>query len=319
MNTIRVAGVQFEHTPRDKDANFRKIERFASEAAGQGVQIIAFPECCIVGYWFLRNLSVDEIFSLSEQIPGESHARLMELSGRYGMTIGAGLIERDGDRLHNSYIVAMPDGTYRVHRKIHAFEHECVFSGDEFTVFDTPHGVRVGVLTCYDNNIIENVRITALMGAQVILAPHQTGGCKLKNPNIMGLVERKLWDERFTNPEAIEAEFRGEKGRGWLMRWFPSRAHDNGVFYVFSNGVGVDDDEVRTGNAMILDPYGRILAETWKADDAMVVADLDLDLVPDSSGQQWSNTRRPELYTPLTVPTGREVDTRIARMKRGLS
>ena len=54
------------------------------------------------------------------------------------------------------------------------------------------------------------------------------------------------------------------------MRWLPSRAHDNGLFLIFSNGVGVDDDEVRTGNAMILDPYGRILVETCEAGDAMV-------------------------------------------------
>ena len=32
------------------------------------------------------------------------------------------------------------------------------------------------------------------------------------------------------HPEAIEAEFRGPKGREWLMRWLPSRAHDNGLF-----------------------------------------------------------------------------------------
>jgi predicted amidohydrolase len=49
-------------------------------------------------------------------------------------------------------------------------------------------------------------------------------------------------------------------------------APDNGLFLIFSNGVGVVDDEIRTGNAMILDPYGRILAETCKAGDDMVVA-----------------------------------------------
>ena len=43
--------------------------------------------------------------------------------------------------------------------------------------------------------------------------------------------------------------------------------------------VGQDEDEVRTGNAMILDPYGRILVETWQADDAMVSAELDLGLL----------------------------------------
>ena len=58
------------------------------------------------------------------------------------------------------------------------------------------------------------------------------------------------------------------------MRWLPARAHDNGLFLLFANGIGPDDNEVRTGNAMILDCYGRILAETDKAGDDMVVADL---------------------------------------------
>jgi predicted amidohydrolase len=97
------------------------------------------------------------------------------------------------------------------------------------------------------------------------------------------------------------------------MRWLPTRAHDNGLFLVFSNGVGVDDDEIRTGNAMIIDPYGRILAETWKAGDDMVVADLDAALLDNSTGRRWIMTRRPELYGPLTLSTGAERDTRDVR------
>ena len=211
---------------------------------------------------------------------------------------------------YNSYVVAMPDGTAQCHRKLHAFEHPSIRSGSEFTVFDLPDGFRVGVLICYDCNIIENVRLTALRGAEILLAPHQTGGCRSKNPHLMGIIDRRIWEERHTNPEAIERELRGEKGRGWLMRWLPSRAHDNGLFLVFSNGVGVDDDEIRTGNAMILDPYGRILAETWKAGDDMIIADLDASLLADSRGRRWMRARRPQLYSPLTVPTGLECDTR---------
>jgi predicted amidohydrolase len=124
----------------------------------------------------------------------------------------------------------------------------------------------------------------------------------------MGLIERHVWEGRHANPEAIERELRGEKGRGWLMRWLPSRAHDNGLFLVFSNGVGVDDDEIRTGNAMVLDPYGRVLAETGKAGDDMVVADLDASLLDKATGRLWMQARRPELYRELAVPTGRERD-----------
>jgi len=97
------------------------------------------------------------------------------------------------------------------------------------------------------------------------------------------------------------------------MRWLPSRAHDNGMFLVFSNGVGPDDDEIRTGNAMVLDPYGEIIRETREAGDAMVVADLDASLLPASSGRRWLRARRPELYTLLTQRTGHEQETRKVR------
>ena len=315
MRNIRVASVQFEHAAGDKAANLAKIVRFAGEAAARKVEILAFPECCVTGYWFLRNLSRADLLALAEPVPdGPSTRALLGLSRQHGMTIGAGLVELDeAGLMHNTYVVAMPDGAWRRHRKIHAFEHDHIVPGSEFTVFDTPHGCRVGVLVCYDCNINENVRITALMGAEVLLAPHQTGGCASKNPHQMGVIDRRVWDARREDPAAIEAELKGDKGRAWLMRWLPSRAHDNGVFVVFSNGVGIDDDEVRTGNAMILDPYGRILAETWDAGDAMVVADLDAGLLAHTTGSRWISTRRPELYGSLTVPTGKEKNTRAVR------
>jgi hypothetical protein len=156
-------------------------------------------------------------------------------------------------------------------------------------------------------------------GAETLLAPHQTGGCDSPDPHTMGLVDKTLWENRHADPAAIEAELRGPKGRGWLMRWLPARAHDNGLFLVYSNGVGVDDDEIRTGNAMVLDPYGRILSETWKAGDDMVMADVDASLLEASTGRRWIKTRRPEMYEPLTVPTGLEQDTRTVRFdKKGV-
>jgi len=313
--------VQFEHAAGDKAANLAKVEDFVQKAAGEKAEIVVFPECCITGYWFLRHLAREQLLALAEPLfEGPSSLRLMELAKRHELTVGAGLVEiGDDGNLYNTYVVAMPNGEFRRHRKLHAFISEHIESGSEYTVFDAPHGCRLGVLTCYDNNLGENARITALMGAEIILAPHQTGGCTSSNPHTMGVVERALWDNRTRDPQAIEAEFRGPKGRAWLLRWLPARAHDNGVFLVFSNGVGVDDDEIRTGNAMVLDCYGRILAETWKADDEMVIADLDASLPERSTGRRWIKTRRPELYGPLTVSTGREQDTRAVRFdKKGI-
>ncbi len=317
MQNIRAAAVQFEHIAGDKRANLAKVHEFAARAARERVDLILFPECCITGYWFLRHLSRPELAVLAETVfSGPTSQELMALATRHGMTIGAGLVEAAEDgALYNTYVVAMPDGTARRHRKLHAFVSEHISSGSEYTVFDTPQGFRAGVLICYDNNLVENVRITALAGAEVLLAPHQTGGCRTHNPHLMGLIERRLWDQRTQSPGAIEDEFRGPKGRGWLMRWLPARAHDNGIFLIFSNGVGVDDDEIRTGNAMIIDPNGRILAETWKAGDDMVIADLDGSLVAPSVGQAFLKARRANLYHPLAEQTGREEDMRSLKLK----
>ena len=312
MRNITVAAVQIEHKAGDKLTNLARVRHWVEQAARRGVELIVFPECCVTGYWFLRHLDRDGIASLAEPVPqGPTSQALLGLAAEHRMTIGAGFVEAGDDgNFYNSYVVAMPDGGLQCHRKLHTFVSRHMASGGAYTVFDTPHGSRAGVLICYDCNLIENARMNALMGAEILIAPHQTGGCRTRNSHIMGVIDRKLWDERESNPDAIEREFRGDKGRGWLLRWLPSRAHDNGMFLIFANGVGVDDDEIRTGNAMILDPYGRILAETWKAGDDMVVAELDGSLRPGSTGELWLSARRPELYGMLTVPTGREKNVR---------
>lgn len=312
-NALRVAAVQFEHHADDKAYNLSRVAHFAAQAAAAGAQLVICPEMCLIGYWQLHRYPAARLRELAEPANGPLVTALRQIAGQHDIAVGAGFLERDGDRLFNSYAVCLPDGTVHVHRKLHAFEHAAISSGDRYTVFDTPWGVRMAILVCYDNNLVENVRACALLGATVLLAPHQTGGTASRSPHGMKPIPLPLWENRRTDPAAIEEAFRGPNGRGWLMRWLPSRAHDNGLFLVFSNGVGRDDDEVRTGNAMILDPYGRILAETSAADDAMVLADLDLDLVPMSSGRRWMAARRPELYGILTHRFGTERDPRTAR------
>lgn len=318
MQDIRVASVQFTHVNENPSMNLEVVRRYITLAAEQGVAILVFPEMCLTGYWGLRDLPRERLEALSETVPdGPVCQEILELSERLNMTIGVGLIERDssGD-LFNAYFVAMPDGSHACHRKLHTFISPHMRSGDSYTVFDTPHGCRVGVLTCYDNNIGENVRITALKGAEILLAPHQTGGCDTPSPRCMGAIDVELWENREKDPESIEAEFLGRKGREWLVRWLPARAHDNGLFLVYSNGVGRDDNEVRTGNSMILDCYGAIIAETNRAGEAMVVADLKADLMKMCTGRRWIRSRRPELYQPLVEPTGKEQDIRTVRFSR---
>ena len=314
--TIRCGAVQFTHRPSDKAYNLERIRTIAAEAANAGVQLVVFPEMCITGYWHVIGMSRADITALAECVPeGPSTQALVQLARQHGMVIGAGLIEADasGDRFYNSYVLVEPDGRHVVHRKLHAFENTHITPGDRFTVFDSILGCRLGVLTCYDNNLVENARITALLGADILLAPHQTGGTASKSPHALGLIDPALWHARDRDSAAIEAEFRGDKGRGWLMRWLPTRAHDNGMFLVFSNGVGEDSGEVRTGNAMVIDCYGRIVNETWRARDELVVADCDLSLLDRCTGRRWLRARRPELYQRLAERDGREMSPIDAR------
>jgi predicted amidohydrolase len=313
MTTLRAAVVQFEAVPDDPSANLETVTRLSTEAARDDVQLVAFPEMCLLGYWHLRRQSPERLQELAVPADGTLIKAVQELATTLGLGIGVGFLESADGQLFNSYAVCLPDGAVHVHRKLHAFEHEAISSGSDYTVFDTPWGVRAGILICWDNNLVENVRITALLGATILIAPHQTGGTYSRSPHGMRPIPTELWDRRLEDPAAIEDAFRGPNGRGWLMRWLPARAHDNGLFLLFSNGVGRDDDEIRTGNAMIIDPYGRIITETWAAAERMLAADLDLELVPRSTGRRWLRGRRPELYQPLIKTYGDELDPRSVR------
>jgi predicted amidohydrolase len=309
---LRTAVVQFEAVPDQPAANLSTVRRLAEQAVASGARLVVFPEMCLLGYWHLRRHSAYRLRELAEPQTGPLVTAVSALARELDAGLGVGFLEADGDRLFNSYAVCLADGTVHVHRKLHAFEHEAISSGDAFTVFDTPWQARVGILICWDNNLVENVRATALLGATVLLAPHQTGGTNSCSPHGMKPIPLEVWERRDVDPAAVRAAFDGPDGRGWLMRWLPARAHDNGLFVLFSNGVGRDDDEVRTGNAMVLDPYGRIVAETPVPDEAVVIADLDLELVPRATGRRWIRGRRPELYGLLTEPRG-ELDPRAAR------
>jgi predicted amidohydrolase len=161
--------------------------------------------------------------------------------------------------------------------------------------------VRCSILICYDNNLVENPRIATMLGAEVIFAPHVTCGL----PSVMpgrGTIDRKLWENRDRDPAPLRMEFQGPKGRGWLMRWLPARAYENGVYYIFTNPIGVDHNTIKTGGAMVLDPFGEIIAESTALDDDVVVGHCTAEKIAVSSGRRYLKARRPELYAKLAEP-----------------
>ena len=302
MRDIRVATAQFEHRSGDKPYNLARIEELTRRAVEKGAEIVSFHECSICGYTFLQHLDRDALASIAEPVPGGPSIREIERIARdHDTVVMAGLIEAGGNGcFHNCYATVGPDGFITKFRKLHTFISPYLTPGDSYNVIDLL-GIKAGFLICYDNNLPENVRITTMMGAEVIFMPHVTGCLPSTMPG-RGTVDRALWENRVRDPVRLRQEFDGPKGRGWLLRWLPARAWENGVYAVFSNPIGLDDTTIKPGLAMILDPYGEVLAESRELGDDVVIALLTGDKIVDSSGRRYLRARRPELYGKLVEP-----------------
>ena len=298
MREIRIGAAQFENRNGDKGYNLSRIRELTRLAVERGAQVVSFHEVSIPAYSFVRKLSREELLALSEPVPdGPSVRRLMDISREFKIPVLAGLIERDGEQFYNTYVCVQGNEFVARFRKLHPFINKHISPGNEFVVFELL-GCTCGILICYDNNLPENVRITTMMGADIIFMPHVT--CCLPSPMPgRGLVDPALWENRHSDPVPLKMEFIGPKGRGWLMRWLPARAYENGIYAVFTNPVGVDDDQIRNGNALILDPFGEIIAESNALGDDVAVCLLTPDKIPLSGGRRYLKARRPQLYGRL--------------------
>ncbi len=301
MRDLRLAAAQFEYRDADKAYNLDRIRALALRAVEQGAEMVSFPECSLSGYTFTQTFSKEQMLELAEPIPdGESIRGLIDVSRECGVPILAGLFERDGDAIYNAYVCVTAEGVLGRFRKLHAFVNPHLSSGSEYVVFEWS-GCKFGILICYDNNLPENVRITALLGAEVIFMPHVTGCLPSPMPG-RGLVDPALWHHRDRDPARLRQEFEGPKGRGWLLRWLPARAFENGVYAVFTNPIGMDHGQVRNGNSMILDPFGEIIAECRALGDDVVTALCTEEALQKSSGRRYLRARRPDLYGKLVEP-----------------
>lgn len=296
---IKISTAQFENRSGDKEYNLSVIEKLAQQASSQGSDVIAFHECSITGYTFARNLSKDQLLDIAELIPeGESIQRLQKIAEKYNIVILAGLFEKDeNNNLFKAYVCVDKTGLKAKYRKLHPFINPHLTPGNEYCVFEIL-GWKCGILICYDNNIIENVRATKLLGADIIFMPHVTMCTPSTRPGA-GFVDPQLWKSRVEDPTSLRLEFKGMKGRDWLMKWLPARAYDNAAYIVFSNPIGMDDDQLKNGCSMIIDPFGDVIAECDSFDDSFASATIIPEKLTQAGGYRYLEARRPELYKDI--------------------
>ena len=299
MDKIRISTAQFENKSGDKTYNLDVIEKLSQKAAAEGSNVIAFHECSITGYTFARHLSKKQMLDLAEFIPeGESIVRLKQIAKDNDIVLLAGLFEKDeNENLYKAYVCVDKNGLVAKFRKLHPFINPHLTAGDSYCIFNLL-GWKCGILICYDNNIVENVRATKLLGADIIFMPHVTMCTPSTRPGA-GFVDPKLWVNREIDPTSLRLEFDGMKGRKWLMKWLPARAYDNAIYAIFSNPIGMDDDQLKNGCSMIIDPFGDVIAECRSFDNSFVIATITPEKLIQAGGTRYIQARRPELYREI--------------------
>ena len=284
---VRVALAQFSgHT--SKDINIQKAERLARQAAGHGARIICFPELCTTIYFcFDRDRAW---FETAEPIPGPATERLSRVARETGTVIVYPLYENDHGTLYNTAAVLGPDGAllgrYRkmsipqILRTVQPGEtpadERFYFTPGNlgFPVFDTPLGVRLGILICYDRHFPEAARALGLQGAHLVLVPTATYREWI----------REVW----------ETELRGHA--------IANMYYVGGVNKVGPD-VGGPADRHYFGTALMIDPRGHVMGRAGDREDEILYADIDPKVCEDVR-DLWGffRFRRPDAYGDVTLP-----------------
>jgi len=165
----------------DPEANFSAALGHIRQAAKLGAQVVCLPELFRTQYFCQREELA--LFNLSEQIPGQSTAKLAEVARESKVAVIASLFERRAPGLyHNTAVTFDTNGRIAgVYRKMHIpddplyYEKYYFAPGDlGFQAVDIAAG-RVGTLVCWDQWYPEGARITALQGAEVLFYPTAIG------------------------------------------------------------------------------------------------------------------------------------------------
>jgi N-carbamoylputrescine amidase len=245
---------------------------WAERARSEGAQLVAFPELCVPG------ICKDErLASVTETLDGPSVAYVRALGRRLGLAIGFGFSEKAYGKPYNAYAVVEPDGTLAgVYRKNHIPVLEVPFwqghsDGPVFAAL----GRRVAVATCWDNKYPDLLAHYAREGAEIVLMPHawdsdalDEEGRVIDYQSMEEIVEyrRRNGGLRWKTHDQMRDDFYG---------YIPALARENRFWALFVNQSGRPHDCLEfLGPSFVVDPSGRVVAETCDGEEQLVLAEL---------------------------------------------
>ncbi|MBM7563355.1 carbon-nitrogen hydrolase family protein [Paenibacillus sacheonensis] len=283
MTGIRVCAVQYKLEDIDSFDQFAfQVRHYVRNASEYEVQVILFPE-----FFTTQLLSIGDAAGAAltiDRLPSftDAYVELFQaLAAEYDVHIigGTHVIALEDGKLNNAAHLFYPDGRVEKQPKLHMTPTEReewnMSPGDGLEVFDTPFGT-IAMLTCYDIEFPEIVRMARAKGADIIFCPSCT-------------------DDRH--------------GFYRVRYCCHARAVENQVYIVTTGTVGslrkVDFMRANYGQAAVISPNdipfppAGIMTEGVINDDMLVVADLDVRLLHDvraaGSVTTWRD-RRIDLY-----------------------
>ncbi|EKN67191.1 carbon-nitrogen hydrolase family protein [Schinkia azotoformans] len=279
---IRVSAVQYHlHTIKSFEEFSNQCEHYIKTAQEYGSEFVLFPEFFTTQLLSIGNgqgssLTINNLPSFTEQYLN-LFKKLAEETGMH--IIGGTHVLTRNNRLYNVAHLFYPDGRVEEQAKLHITPTEVdewnMSAGDSFKIFETDKG-KIALLTCYDIEFPEIVRMAKAKGADVIFCPSCT-------------------DDRH--------------GFHRVRYTSHARAIENQVYVVLTGTVGslptVDFMRANFGQAVVITPNDipfppkGLLVEGEINQDMIVTADLDLNLLYEvrekGSVTTWRD-RRVDLY-----------------------
>ncbi len=274
MGDVEITAAALQLTSgADEVHNVERAFALLEEAIALGATYIQLPE------YFNYYGSTSRYEKVAELIPGPLTRRLAALALTHRVTIHVGsMLERSSDatKFFNTSVVIGHDGQVRAtYRKVHLFDIEvpgevsyresrAIGAGSELVTVDLEE-FTLGLSICFDVRFPELYRTLALRGATVL---------------------------------AIPAAFNARTGRAHWDVLVRARAIENLCFVVAATQAGTTTQGLASyGHAMIVDPWGEVLASSGADGEDVIVAKINLGEVTRRRAQLATlDLRRPDLY-----------------------
>ncbi|MFH2042300.1 MAG: nitrilase-related carbon-nitrogen hydrolase [Acidobacteriota bacterium] len=267
---MKIALVQ-QYAGEDVDANRSNALRRARSAAESGAEIIAFAELGFLPF-LPQNPAGPDFKKYAEPVPGPTTEMFSALAKEFGIVIVLNLFEESNGRTYDSSPVINTDGTIAgITRMVHIMDglgfHEKGYytPGDLNTlVHDTNKG-RVGIAICYDRHFPEYMRQLGLLDPDIVFVPQA------------GTMDE--WPAGIFEAELQVASFQ------------------NGYFAALANRVGKEEKLHFSGESFITDPFGQVIAQAPRGEEAVLFADCDFSKRAKCAARRFFlPDRRPAVY-----------------------